>query len=344
MAITRAIPAMATAVAACHLHKRIQYTGWGLACADGTATPLRREVSRKLSGPYDFRGGAFQRYDEELSKIGRALRPGIATARYTPDQTEVIRVVLTGGPCAGKSSALTHLVENATAAGYDVYRMPEIATILLNSGCHMPNPNSSQFEEQLFVFQQQIICFQLQAERSFLKIAGKTGRPSIVIYDRGLLDSKAYMPDNDAWKTLLHSVEASSPDLSHERKHMTEEYILGRYDLVVHLVTAADGASEHYKSGEVVDDSGAAVMRGESLEQAVALDRKLQQVWSVHKRHVIIGNGARGFKEKIERCTQAIVEVAGEIQPQPFHRRIRKLEDENATLRAQLKQLKASTA
>jgi len=337
MTISRAVPAMAAALASCDLHKRMRHAGRRLACLERTESSALLKASSKSS--------AFHTYDEELSKIGRALQPGIVTARYTPDVTrsEVIRVVLTGGPCAGKSSSLVHIMENATAAGYDVYRVPEIATILLNSGCHMPNPNSAQFKEQLFVFQQQIICLQFQTERSFLSIAGKSGRPSIVIYDRGLLDSKAYMPDDEAWQNMLRTVEASNPDMRDSRQHMTEEFILGRYDLVVHLVTAADGAPEYYKSGEVVDDSGNKVMRGESLEQAVALDKKLQQVWSAHKRQVIIGNAAKGFKEKIERCTQAIVEVASEIQPQPFHSRIRKLEEENTALRAQLKHLKIGT-
>jgi hypothetical protein len=47
--------------------------------------------------------------------------------------------------------------------------------------------------------------------------------------DRGINDIKAYMRP-DQWKELL------------DMHHLTEKYIDSRYDLILHLVTAADGA------------------------------------------------------------------------------------------------------
>ena len=46
----------------------------------------------------------------------------------------ITRIVLTGGPCAGKSSALARLTSLATKEGFDVYVAPESATLLFNSG------------------------------------------------------------------------------------------------------------------------------------------------------------------------------------------------------------------
>ena len=59
---------------------------------------------------------------------------------------------------------------------------------------------------------------------------------SVVILDRGLLDIAAYLP-KAAWTTVL---QATGQD---------ERHLLPRYDVVVHLTTAAHGAEEFYKSG-----------------------------------------------------------------------------------------------
>ena len=56
----------------------------------------------------------------------------------TPNKTKVVRVALTGGPCAGKSSALEHLVERATHEGFDIMTAPEVATLYFNSSYQLP--------------------------------------------------------------------------------------------------------------------------------------------------------------------------------------------------------------
>lgn len=44
-----------------------------------------------------------------------------------------------------------------------------------------------------------------------------------------------------------------------------------RYDGVLHLITAADGARQFYKSGQVQDDAGHDVIRRETADEAVEL-------------------------------------------------------------------------
>ena len=56
----------------------------------------------------------------------------------TPNKTKVVRVALTGGPCAGKSSALERLVERATHEGFDIMTAPEVATLYFNSSYQLP--------------------------------------------------------------------------------------------------------------------------------------------------------------------------------------------------------------
>jgi signal recognition particle GTPase len=46
----------------------------------------------------------------------------------------IYRVCLTGGPCAGKTTALATLAQSLTDKGYNVLQVPEAATILMKGG------------------------------------------------------------------------------------------------------------------------------------------------------------------------------------------------------------------
>jgi len=140
----------------------------------------------------------------------------------------------------------------------------------------------------------------LQLERSMTAIAASTGRPSILVYDRGLLDAKGYMDEAD-WFKLLDSVD--------EGRGITEEYCLKRYDGVVHLVTAADGAEDHYKWGWVKDDAGKPTFRKEAPKLAQQLDQKTRSCWRNHPRLSVIPNGPGGFKAKVTAASDAVLAV-----------------------------------
>ncbi len=44
------------------------------------------------------------------------------------------RFVITGGPCAGKTTFLSHLRHHLENIGYKVFVVPEAATLLMSSG------------------------------------------------------------------------------------------------------------------------------------------------------------------------------------------------------------------
>ena len=50
----------------------------------------------------------------------------------------VICIVLTGGPCGGKSSSLMALKIALEDSGYRVMTMPEVPTILMSNGAQFP--------------------------------------------------------------------------------------------------------------------------------------------------------------------------------------------------------------
>ena len=44
------------------------------------------------------------------------------------------RIVLTGGPCAGKTTALVRIIEHFSSLGYKVFTIPEVPTLYSQGG------------------------------------------------------------------------------------------------------------------------------------------------------------------------------------------------------------------
>jgi hypothetical protein len=78
--------------------------------------------------------------------------------------------------------------------------------------------------------------FQISVEDYFTDIAFLAGKPSVIICDRGVMDPCAYMTD-DTWQYVLNENGWNTVNLRDKR-----------YDAVIHMVTAADGAEEFYQS------------------------------------------------------------------------------------------------
>jgi hypothetical protein len=201
---------------------------------------------------------------------------------------------------------MEHLAKAAKREGYDLYTAPEAATLLFGAGCSVEGVD----EEGLFRIQEGIMRTQLALERSLTAIAESTGRPSLLVYDRGICDGKGYLP-KETWERMLQSIDSTHG--GDDTRGVSEEYILGRYDGVVHLITAADGAKKYYKQGATTDDNGKAVYRRESAEEATVMDRKMREVWAAHPRHVVV-ECSPTFEEKLERTTDAILSIARDVQ------------------------------
>jgi predicted ATPase len=200
------------------------------------------------------------------------------------------RVVLTGGPCAGKSTALKLLGDWLRGAGVQVYHVHEASTLLLSGGIQV----AGQPLERMIAFQRGIVQVQLALEDAFLNFARHQGRHAVLLCDRGVLDGAAYLPPA-AWAEVLHELGLREPEL------------LGRYDAVIHLVTAAYGAEGHY--GTVTN-----AVRYESLEEARGVDDRLRQAWRDHPRQRMIDN-ATGLEEKMRRVLHAASDIVGVAGP-----------------------------
>src|SRR6478609_2552423 len=108
------------------------------------------------------------------------------------------RVVLTGGPCAGKSTALLRVGDWLSSSGLHVFRVPEASTLLLSGGIRV----AGQPLAALRTFQRGIVEVQLALERAFFAFAKASGEPTVLLLDRGVPDGAAYLPQ-EAWADLL---------------------------------------------------------------------------------------------------------------------------------------------
>jgi hypothetical protein len=83
--------------------------------------------------------------------------------------------------------------------------------------------------------------------------------------------------------------------------HLVEASLATRYDLVLHLVTAADGAAQHYTTANNL-------ARTETPAEAVALDQRFQAAWGRHPsvERVVVDNST-DFAGKVKRSVEAVV-------------------------------------
>ncbi|CAM9965569.1 unnamed protein product [Heterosigma akashiwo] len=131
----------------------------------------------------------------------------------------------------------------------------------------------------------------MNLEENFRRMADVCQRRSVLLLDRGALDPKGYI-SRSLWQQVSHTYSLTI--------NVPAQDLIKRYDLVVHLVSTANGAEEYY-------GSHTNHIRVESLEDSRKQDLKELQSWSAHPRRVIIDNST-GWGAKMERAAQAIKE------------------------------------
>ncbi len=207
----------------------------------------------------------------------------------------VAMIVLTGGPCSGKSSSLAYLTEKLSDHGFTVFVIPETATLITNSGIDRRKMSKSK---QVVMYEEAILDMQLAFEETYQQTVTRIfpEQKKVILLDRGIMDIKAFMPD-DEFKAIL------------KKKRLTEVKLRDRYNGVIHLVTAAEGAPAFY-TGE--NNSA----RIETPEEARTIDQKIRESWLGHPHFRIIDNST-DFEGKITRTFSAISHFLG--LPAPLH-------------------------
>ena len=177
------------------------------------------------------------------------------------------RVVLTGGPGAGKTAVL-ELIGHFFC--HHVRVLPESAGIVFGGGFPRETRPALQRAAQRAIFY-------VQRE---LEATASVDLPAIILCDRGTVDGVAYWPGPG---DFLHDVGT------------TLDAQLARYDLVIHLRTPpADG--EYNRDNP---------LRLETAAEAAAADTRILAAWSAHPHRVVV-EPTLDFLRKVSRALELL--------------------------------------
>lgn len=202
---------------------------------------------------------------------------------------KIKKIVLTGGPCAGKTTALVCINDYFTKLGYKVFSVPEVPTMVTQSGWSYLTKNPAFYYEGEKI----ILELQLALEDKIQRLAETCTEPCLIVCDRGAMDISTYIAP-EMWKDLMKSCDVD------------EQSLMNRYDGVVHLSSAAAGAEEFYtletnvNRYEKADEAGLALAR--------SLNTKVLEVWSKHPVMRTIAS-MDDFDAKMKLVLKAIFEM-----------------------------------
>ena len=193
------------------------------------------------------------------------------------------RIVLTGGPGAGKTAVL-ELIRQYFCVHVRV--LPEAAGIVFGGGF----PRGLQRHQRRAA---QRAIFFLQRE---LEVCADGDDAAIVLCDRGTVDGGAYWPGpEELWASV----------------GTTREEQLARYDAVIHLRTP--GADNGYNQENP--------LRIESASEAAAIDESIARAWVGHPRRFVVeptedflGKAARAIailRDELPACCRSHVVPLG---------------------------------
>lgn len=231
----------------------------------------------------------------KLSEIFNVSIESLVKMQIAKPSKKITKIVLTGGPCAGKSTALNWIRETFTKKGYSVVFVSEGPTDLINGGI-TPWTCKTNIE-----FQTAVMKLQKEREKIFEDACHTlTSDKVLMVCDRGLMDGKAYVNEYE-YKTILKNLNT------------TETEIRDCYDGVFHLVSCAIGAKEYYSS----ENNKA---RYETVEEAAKKDRQTLKAWTGHPHLRVIDNSTN-FNDKMKRLIAEISVLLGEPEPYEIERK-----------------------
>ncbi|XP_058805372.1 TRPL translocation defect protein 14 isoform X2 [Phymastichus coffea] len=203
------------------------------------------------------------------------------------EQKRLYKLVLTGGPCGGKTTGQTRLCTFFENLGWKVFRVPETATVLLSGGIKFSDLNA----EQAFKFQENLLKTMLQIENCFFQLGESLSRNCLIICDRGAMDASAFI-SKEKWELMMALNNWNNVELRDNR-----------YNQIIHMVSAANGAEDFYSTEDHA-------CRSEGIELARDLDYKAASAWVGHPYFDVIDN-SQDFESKICRMIEAVCQKLG---------------------------------
>jgi predicted ATPase len=191
----------------------------------------------------------------------------------------LVKVVLTGGPGAGKSVAAERVSRSLVA---EAVHVPEAATqVYRRLGKKWDQLDMAQRRDA------QTAMYRLQLEQeAFAEQDAREKGLRVLLLDRGTLDGAGYWPDGiDAFWGAMGT--------THERE-------LARYHGVVWLESAAAlDLYDHDASNEV---------RFESPAEAIKSGERMMSLWGAHPKLLRV-HARREFEDKLREVLKAVREI-----------------------------------
>ncbi len=188
------------------------------------------------------------------------------------------RIVLTGGPGGGKTTAAALFRREI---GELVVVVPEAATLLFSGGF----PRSAETHAR-----RSAQCAIYHVQRNLEDVQSALYPDRILLCDRGTIDGAAYWPNKD--EDFFEAVGSS------------EQAELDRYDAVIFFESAAAGG---------ISVEGGNPTRIESNDEALRLDRRLRDIWSRHSRFVVVPHNP-SFVKKIMFGLAALESIVAQLR------------------------------
>jgi predicted ATPase len=190
-------------------------------------------------------------------------------------ETKRLRIVLTGGPGGGKTTAADLFRREI---GERVVVVPEAATMLFSGG--FPRETNAEAARAA----QRAIYY---VQRNLEDVQRALFPHRILLCDRGTIDGAAYWPKDDG------------DFFEHVGSSLEEELL--RYDAVIFFETAARGG---------LQIEGGNPIRNEDLQEAVELDHRLRKLWHHHPHFTLVPHMESFFK----KITLGLASLEGVVQ------------------------------
>lgn len=179
-----------------------------------------------------------------------------------PNHNGHCRIVVTGGPGGGKTTAADLFRREI---GERVVVVPEAATLLFSGGFPRLDTPGAKEAAQRAVF---------HVQRNLEDVQAAAWPDRVLLCDRGTVDGAAYWP--------------GEPSDFFTAVGTTREAELQRYDAVIFFETAAVGG---------MSIEGGNPVRTESNQQAIDLDARLRDLWGDHEHFVLVPHNPSFFRK-----------------------------------------------
>ncbi len=218
------------------------------------------------------------RHKEPATRACRAAPARLPGLMLENEATARCRIVLTGGPGGGKTTAADLFRREI---GERVVVVPEAATLLFSGGF----PRSAEVHAR-----KSAQCAIYHVQRNLEDVQSALYPERILLCDRGTVDGAAYWPDDSAG--FFEAVGS------------TEEGERARYDAVIFFESAAVGG---------ISIEGGNPTRIESNNEALVLDGRLRALWARHPRFVVVPHNP-SFVKKILLGLAALERIVAQLR------------------------------